>query len=81
MSENDLWNMLSREDQELNGRAWSREMAAAAGVMQCASRSDPAVTVKPETDCGSGRPVKRGANCETFYARRHSAADREEGSE
>ena len=23
MSENDLWNMLSREDQKINGRAWS----------------------------------------------------------
>jgi hypothetical protein len=23
MSENDLWNMVSREDQEVNGRAWS----------------------------------------------------------
>ena len=31
MSENDLWNMISREDQELNGRHWSREMFAQAG--------------------------------------------------
>ena len=30
MSENDLWNMLSREDQEWNGRAWSLRMAVAA---------------------------------------------------
>jgi hypothetical protein len=30
MSENDLWNLLSREDQELNGRAWSIRMAVTA---------------------------------------------------
>jgi hypothetical protein len=24
LSENDLWNMLSREDQQVNGREWSQ---------------------------------------------------------
>ena len=26
MDENDLWNMLSREDQEINGRDWSFDL-------------------------------------------------------
>jgi hypothetical protein len=30
MSESDLWNMLSREDQVANGRAWSFRMAVTA---------------------------------------------------
>jgi hypothetical protein len=28
MNENDLWNMLSKEDQQVNGRAWSIRTAS-----------------------------------------------------
>jgi hypothetical protein len=53
MRENDLWNMLSREDQELNGRRWSLEMAAAPELAQLRTSSHSAVQLRSETGGGS----------------------------
>jgi hypothetical protein len=51
MSENDLWNMLSREDQEWNGRAWSFRMAATDEVdaRRGPNSSSPATVAKMQS--------------------------------
>ena len=52
MSENDLWNMLSREDQIVNGRAWSLNAVKSREGVEV-SRPDTVGEGDEASDCSS----------------------------